>query len=171
MKQHSNYDLDRIDLMMIRELEHDGRMTFSELANKIGMSRVTARRKLNNLLDRHIIKIVAVSNPPVLGYGRSALIGLNVEPTKIHAAADKMACYPYIHLVLICSGRYDIMAWSLFPKPEDLAFFLKEEMTKLPGLLRSESMLDLENKKCSFTYFTHMETDAPAAQKTPPDTK
>jgi len=171
VKQHSNYDLDRIDLMMIRELEHDGRLTFSELAKRIGMSRVTARRKLKNLLDRHIIRVIAVSNPPVLGYGRAAVIGLNVEPTKITAAAEEMARHPYVHLVIICSGRYDIVTWALFPKPEDLALFLKGEVTKLPGLVRSESMWDLENKKCSFTYFTHMSADAPTAQKTPPDTK
>ena len=74
MKENSIPDLDQLDLMIIKELQIDGRQTNTELARKLSVSRTTVRSKLQRLLDEHVISINAVANPPLLGYEIMATI-------------------------------------------------------------------------------------------------
>lgn len=152
MKNDSLQNLDEMDLMLISELETDGRQTNTDLAKKIGTSKATARRKLRRLLDEGIIKVVAVASPPALGYKTVATMGINVRPGDVDAVADKLASYKNVHFVIISTGRYDIIAWMMFREAEDLSNFLRKEMGNIPGLTSVETMINLKITKASFTY-------------------
>ncbi len=146
--------LDALDVILIKELEHDGRQTNTELAKKIGTSKATARRKLNKLLDDRIIKVVAVANPQALGYKTVATMGINVKPGDVDTVAAKLASYEHVHFVIISTGRYDIITWMMFLEPEDLSDFLRNELGNIPGLVSVETMMNLKIIKDSFTYLT-----------------
>lgn len=152
MKEDVLHDLDGLDLMIIRELEADGRQTNTDLAKKIGTSKATARRKLRRLIDEKIIKVVAVAHPPALGYKTVATMGINVRPGEVDAVADTLAAYKNVHFVIISTGRYDIIAWVMFQDPEDLSNFLRRELGKISGLTSVETMVNLKIIKASFTY-------------------
>lgn len=154
MKAATFENLDDLDLMLIKELEVDGRQTNTDLAKKIGTSKATARRKLRRLLDDNIIRVVAVANPPALGYKTVATMGINVRPGEVDAVAEKLAAYKNIHFVIISTGRYDIIAWVMFREPEDLSNFLRKELGKIPGLTSVETMVNLKIIKASFSYLS-----------------
>lgn len=154
MKGKAIQSLDELDLMLIKELEVDGRQTNTDLARKIGTSKATARRKLRRLLDEGIIRVVAVANPPALGYKTVATMGINVRPGEVDSVADKLASYKNVHFVIISTGRYDIIAWVMFQDPEDLSNFLRKELGKIPGLTSVETMVNLKIIKASFTYLS-----------------
>ncbi|MBM3132674.1 MAG: Lrp/AsnC family transcriptional regulator [Chloroflexi bacterium] len=154
MKEATFENLDDLDLMLIKELEIDGRQTNTDLAKKIGTSKATARRKLRRLLDENIIRVVAVANPPALGYKTVATMGINVRPGEVDAVAEKLAAYKNIHFVIISTGRYDIIAWVMFREPEDLSNFLRKELGKIPGLTSVETMVNLKIIKASFSYLS-----------------
>ena len=144
--------IDELDLVLIRELESDGRQTNTDLAKKIGTSKATARRKLKKLLDEDIIKVVAVANPPALGYKTVATMGLNVRPGDVDNVANKLASYDNVHFVIVSTGRYDIIVWMMFKEPEDLSDFLRTELGNIKGLVSVETMINLKIIKASFTY-------------------
>jgi len=152
MKQQNRDNLDALDLILIHELESNGRQTNTELAQKIGTSKATARRKLKKLLEEHIIKVVAVANPPALGYKTVATMGINVRPGDVDSVAERLASYDNVHFVIISTGRYDIIAWMMFKEPEDLSDFLRTELGNIPGLVSVETMINLKIIKASFTY-------------------
>jgi Lrp/AsnC family transcriptional regulator for asnA, asnC and gidA len=152
MNKSLHDNLDELDLVLIRELENDGRQTNTDLAKKIGTSKATARRKLKKLLDGGIIKVVAVASPPALGYRTVATMGINVRPGDVDAVAEKLASYENVHFVIISTGRYDIIAWMMFQEPEDLSDFLRTELGNIPGLVSVETMINLKIIKASFTY-------------------
>ena len=147
-------NLDALDFILIKELEKDGRQTNTDLAKKIGTSKATARRKLKRLLDDRIIKVVAVANPPALGYKTVATMGINVRPGEVDSVAAKLASYDYVHFVILSTGRYDIITWMMFREPEDLSDFLRNELGNIPGLVSAETMINLKIIKDSFTYLT-----------------
>jgi len=152
MNKSLHDNLDELDLVLIRELENDGRQTNTDLAKKIGTSKATARRKLKKLLDGGIIKVVAVANPPALGYRTVATMGINVRPGDVDAVAEKLASYENVHFVIISTGRYDIITWMMFQEPEDLSDFLRTELGNIPGLVSVETMINLKIIKASFNY-------------------
>ncbi len=154
MKQNPRESLDDLDLVLIKELESDGRQTNTDLAKKIGTSKATARRKLKKLLDEGIIKVVAVANPPALGYQTVATMGINVRPGDVDNVAEKLASYSNVHFVIVSTGRYDIIAWMMFKEPEDLSNFLRTEIGNIQGLVSVETMINLKIIKASFTYST-----------------
>ncbi len=152
MNKSLHDNLDDLDLVLIRELENDGRQTNTDLAKKIGTSKATARRKLKKLLDGGIIKVVAVANPPALGYRTVATMGINVRPGDVDAVAERLASYENVHFVIISTGRYDIITWMMFQEPEDLSDFLRTELGNIPGLVSVETMINLKIIKASFNY-------------------
>lgn len=152
MSRRSVGRLDELDMKLLRELEQDGRQSIAELARKVGTSKATARRKLNRLLTEGIIRIVAVADPPALGYKTVATMGINVHPGHIDAVAERLASYGNVRFVIICAGRYDIIAWVMFQEPDDLSDFIRNELGKIPGLAHVETMIYLKIKRFSFTY-------------------
>ena len=158
MRHHQKEYLDDLDLVLISELETDGRQTNTDLAKKIGTSKATARRKLNKLLYDGVIKVVAVANPPALGYKTVATMGINVRPGDVDTVADRLASYTNVHFVIISTGRYDIIAWMMFKEPEELSDFLRTELGNIPGLVSVETMINLKIIKASFTYLAGEKT-------------
>ena len=154
MKDNLTPEMDELDLKIIRELESDGRLTNTDLARKTGTSKAIARRKLRRLLDDRIIKVVAVANPPALGYKTIATMGINVRPGEVDSVADTLASYKSCHFVVLSTGRYDIIAWVMFQDPDDLSNFLRKELGKIQGLTSVETMVNLKIIKASFTYLT-----------------
>jgi len=60
--------IDKLDRKLIEELQKDGRESYTELAGKLGITEGTVRKRVRNLVDRGIMKIVAVTNASELGY-------------------------------------------------------------------------------------------------------
>lgn len=59
--------MDDLDRAILRELHQDARITHEELARRLHVSRPTASRHLNRLLDGGGVKVVAVAHPTVQG--------------------------------------------------------------------------------------------------------
>ena len=154
MAQNKNNEMDQLDLMILKEMEADGRQPVSDLAKKLGTSRANASRKLKRLLEQKITSIVAFTNPLVLGYRTVAMIGIQVSPRAIHETADKLSALPNVHLVIIAAGRHDIIIWTMFQTPTDLSTFLGSDLGGISGITSTETMIVLEMKKQSFDFLS-----------------
>lgn len=152
MRANADYQLDEHDLELIRQLEIDGRKSSAELGRVIGTSKVTAGRKLKRLLDEGIITVAAHIFPPVLGYRTMATIGINVMPGQVNSVAQRLRSFDNVNWAFITTGRYDIMAWVLFKEPRDLSRFIKNDLGTIPGLKRTETIINLEVAKYSYNY-------------------
>src|SRR6188472_2577705 len=73
------HQLDPTERGMVELLQQDGRMTVTDLARTLGVTEVTARRKLKRLLGDGIIRIVATVDPFDVGYETPVIIGLKVH--------------------------------------------------------------------------------------------
>ena len=147
-------DLDPLDLMILGEMEIDGRRSASSLAKNLGISRAYAGRRLQRLLDQQVTRIVAFTNPLVLGYQTVAIIGIQVLPSEINRAAQALSQYPNIYLMLITAGQQDIIIWTMFQSPSHLSEFLCSELGAVPGITSTETMMILEMRKLSFSFVT-----------------
>lgn len=141
-------DIDDCDRKLILELQEDARQSDTELARKLKISPATARRRLNRLVEERVIDIAPLLIPlDKLGYPVTVNIGLQMDLSKVDHAVDILCSMPRVHYIALSTGRYDIWLWGTFRSHRDLSDFLRFELAKVPGMTRSETMVNLEFKK------------------------
>lgn len=141
-------EIDDCDRKLIMELQQDARQSDTELARKLEISDATVRRRMARLVDERIIDISPVPiSIGTLGYPITVNFGLQMDLSKVDHALDILYLMPRVHYIALTTGRYDIWLWSTFRSPRDLSSFLRFELAKVPGMIRSETLVNLELKK------------------------
>ena len=139
--------MDELDNNLSELLQADGRMSNIKMASHLGVSEGTVRRRLHALLNHNVIRIVAIPDQSKLGFGTTALVGLQVEPGEVDKVSQQLTQMAGVHYVAETTGAYDIFIWIAVPSPSELTVFLRNTVGSVTGVIRSETFLNLEIKK------------------------
>ncbi len=137
---------------MVELLQQDGRLTVAQLARALGVTEVTARRKLKRLLADGIIRIVATVDPFDVGYETPVIIGLKVQRSMLDAVAAKLSRLPQVRYVGASTGRVDLIVEVVTRTNQDLADFLMTELPAIEGITDSETNLIVRIYKQSWDW-------------------
>lgn len=151
--------LDKMSLDLIRELEHDGRQAITLLASKLGMTRSVTRRKLQALFEQNILRVVSVVDRRYLGYTLRASILTKVHPGRISDVANELASRERVQRVTVTTGRFNLIASVVFKDPEEMSDFLRNDLGRIPGVMRYETMINIKNQKFSLGLLTIKDHD------------
>lgn len=135
---------DELDRKLIQELQENGRKSYVDLASNLGVVEGTVRRRVKHLVDRDIIKIVAVPNVRRLGYGFVCIMALQVSITDLRRVAENLAQNEHVCFLAFVTGRYDLMAIIVARSPEEYSHFLQSELYHIPGVVRTEAFVSLD---------------------------
>lgn len=136
--------IDELDRKLIQELQKSGRQSYVDLARMLGVVEGTVRKRVKDLQDRKIIKIVAVPNPRELGYNFISIMGLQVRMADLRKVADDLAQKPNVCYLAFVTGRYDLMAIIMTRSSEELSHFIETEISAIPSILRTETFVNLD---------------------------
>ena len=136
--------IDKLDRKLIEELQKDGRESYTELAMKLGVTEGTVRKRVKNLVDKSIIKIVAVPNMSELGYNLMSIIGMQVKMVDLRKVADALAKKANVCHLAFVAGRYDVMALVVARSHKELSDFIEKEISTIPSVLRTETFVNLD---------------------------
>ncbi len=134
-------NIDDLDITLIKELDIGPRRSYQQLADKLPTSRNTVRRRLHRLLDEKIITFVTITSPPALGYQIHATMAITTQPGDADAVARKLSSLPNVSYLLTTTGRYDIIAATVFRDLESMLDFLDSELGSVPNVLNTEVMI------------------------------
>lgn len=112
LSANTEVKLDLKDKKILFELDFNARISYSELAKKVGLSKQGAEYKLNNLIKKGIIKgFYPVLNVPALGYLYCRLpISLhNVTKEKQDEIIKYLQEHPRVFWLLEMQGQYDLL--------------------------------------------------------------
>jgi Lrp/AsnC family transcriptional regulator, regulator for asnA, asnC and gidA len=137
---------------MVELLQQDGRLTVAQLARELGVTEVTARRKLKRLLADEIIRVVATVDPFDVGYETPVIIGLKVQRGKLDDVAERLSQLPQVRYVGASTGRVDLIIEVVTRTNQDLAAFLLHELAELDGITDSETNLIVRIYKQSWDW-------------------
>ena len=137
---------------MVELLQEDGRLTVAQLARALGVTQVTARRKLKRLLADGIISVVATVDPFDVGYETPVIIGLKVQRGKLDAVAEQLSRLPQVRYVGASTGRVDLIIEVVTRTNQDLAAFLMNELSLIDGITDSETNLIIRIYKQSWDW-------------------
>jgi Lrp/AsnC family transcriptional regulator for asnA, asnC and gidA len=100
--------LDDVDLALIRELVHDGRSTFVDLAPKVGLSQAGVRARVQRLLEEQVVVIQAFPSAEVLGIASFATLLLSVRGP-MDPIVEKLCGMSEFTVVALAGGSFDLV--------------------------------------------------------------
>lgn len=131
--------LDHLDREIVALLQHDGRIPNQEIARQLGVAEGTVRKRLERLIADGFVRITAVADPGMFGYGVHTMIGIQTEPAAAPDVAANLSRMPEVLAVYLTSGSYDVLVEAALPSNEDLLCFLSGHLGTVPGVRRSEA--------------------------------
>lgn len=148
------WDLDELDVMLLRELEQDARVSYVALASKLGTSHSTVGRRVKRLIDQGIVTIAAIPSYEALGYGTILTLAVKAPPGMVNALAERFASASSINYLWVTAGHYDILAVALYRSPKEYMKLFPEEIGDIPENTRIETMLSFNLDKNSSSLLT-----------------
>ncbi len=119
----------------------DGRASYAELSNKIGVPQSTVRFRINKLVDEGVIrKFVAILDPVKIGYPIVIIMLLRVHHKYMDSIFDSLAEMSELHHLFQITGKYDIII-IFHAKDMDHVNEINNYVRGLEGVIDAETLL------------------------------
>src|SRR5712691_2315598 len=144
MDQHNGKNrIDEIDQHIIEALQQDGRRPFTKIAADLGISEASGRQHVANLINTQVMQIVAVTNPIKLGFSLASMIGIRVSCDRLLEVAQEVSEFDEVIYLIVCTGRFDLLAEVVCRDNDHLLKFLTEKLYKVQGVQQAETYMYL----------------------------
>jgi len=153
--------MEELDEKILSELLHQGFQKSAALSHVIGIGERTVRRRINNMIRSNVIKVIAVPNPILFGFGAWAKIGITVAPESLSRVSRALTKHPSIYFVAYALGRCDIIIAVHFNTIDRLAYFVNSELTQIRGIRNTETWMLVSPRK-----YYHFSWPMPIIHKT-----
>ena len=138
---------------ILRELQEDGRRSYTAIAAAIGLSEAAVRQRVKALIDSGVLQIVAVTDPLTLGFGVMASIGVMVTGDS-RAVAEEISRIDEVDYCVLTSGRYDLQLEVVCRDNEHLLTILNDRIRTVSGVRETETAICLRVHKQTYNYGT-----------------
>jgi Lrp/AsnC family leucine-responsive transcriptional regulator len=146
-----NTELDEIDRNILRHLQEDGRMPLAKLADAVGLSPSPCLRRVRLLEQRRVIaRYVAVLDQQRVGLPVSVFASIKLEKQQeeeLDRFAKAVARWPEVLECYLMTGPRDYLLRIVVEDLPAYERFLKQKLTRLPGVASIESSFALEQVK------------------------
>jgi Lrp/AsnC family transcriptional regulator for asnA, asnC and gidA len=140
--------LDKMDLAIIKMLEEDGRMSFTEIAEKLKVSESTIRKRVLSLQRRGVIKKFTIKvDPWKIGIKTIAFVGIDVDPTRLLEIAQELCDLKEIKWVATSTGDHMLMTEIWTKDGRELTRLISEKIGTIEGVKRICPAIILEKMK------------------------
>jgi Lrp/AsnC family leucine-responsive transcriptional regulator len=147
----SDVKLDRIDLTILRELQRDGRLTITELAERVNLSKTPCHARVRRLVETGIIKrFQAVVDHVKLGLGHVAFVQVTLSDTRATALEDfnkAVSALPQVEQCHMIAGAFDYLLKVRSADIIDYRRMLGEDIAALPHVANTSTFVSMESVK------------------------
>lgn len=144
----TSHSLDRIDLKILQELACDGRITWRDLADKVGLSTTPVLRRVKVLEDGGYIQGYSANlNETLLAGGFSVFVSVSLEKQDADALVkfeELIKLAPEVMSCFLMTGDYDYQLRVVTPTLEAFQSFLTNKLARIPGVAHVNSSFALK---------------------------
>jgi Lrp/AsnC family leucine-responsive transcriptional regulator len=146
-----NMELDRIDLRILDELQRDGRMSLTELGERIGLSTSPCAERVRRLERKGVITGYHARVDPVT-LGRSLLVFVEItlaskSANVFESVRRELAHVPDVMECHLVAGNFDYLVKARLPAMSAYRELLGNILRKLPVAAQSHSYVVMEELK------------------------
>ncbi|WP_261167122.1 Lrp/AsnC family transcriptional regulator [Microbacterium sp. Marseille-Q6965] len=138
---------DPLDRRIVDTLSTDGRSSWQQIADRCGVSAVTARRRAESLMTSGALRMRTVVEPDALGLEIDAFVALTINPTQLGRAGELLASHPAVLMMAATTGDRNLCGEVALPSDAALYEFLSDTIGGLPGLQLADVAVSLQSVK------------------------
>lgn len=140
--------IDDLDAKILRLLEADGSISFTDIARKLRLNESTVRKRVLSLKEKGVIKKFSVIvDPAKIGLGTVAVVGIDAAPDKLLEIAEKLTEIPETKYVATSTGDHMIMTEIWAKDGKELSQILSEKIGVIEGVKKICPAIILEKMK------------------------
>ena len=140
--------LDRIDRKILQALVEDGRISWRDLAEQVGLSTTPVLRRVKTLEEQGFIKgYTANLDEARLAGGLSVFVQISLDKQDADALMkfeEQMRLAPQVMSCFLMTGDFDYMLRVVAPSVEDFQVFLTSKLARIPGVVHLKSSFALK---------------------------
>lgn len=151
MKASEPKPLDRLDRRILAVLQQQGRISYVELADKVGLSSTPCMERVKRLeRDGYIEGYYARLNPTLMGHELLVFVEISLAHQSPQAFSDFTRAVRELPYVLEChlvSGDSDYLVKARIKDMSQYRTLLGDMLLQLPGVKNSKSYIVMEEVK------------------------
>ncbi|MFD1625581.1 Lrp/AsnC family transcriptional regulator [Azospirillum griseum] len=140
--------LDRIDRKILAQLQEDGRQPNNELAERVGLSPSPCLRRVKALEEAGVIsRYVALVDPVTVDLAVNIFVSVSLDrqvEERLDAFEAAVMERPEVLECYLMSGDADYLLRVVVPDLASYERFLKDHLTRIPGLAGIRSSFALK---------------------------
>jgi DNA-binding Lrp family transcriptional regulator len=127
-----------VDTALITALTEDGRATYTDLARRSGTAALTARRRLEALVNGRVLRLATELDLALLGARTEALLWIAVQPGALEETAQTLSIHPQVRFCAATTGPANLVVAVAAANLDALYTFLTDTV----GLLETVTAID-----------------------------
>jgi len=140
------FQLDSTDILILKELHKDGRISYRNIAEKLEIADGTVRSRVARMMDSGFLKISALVNPFHFENSILAHIGMELESRTHHETMEKLARLEGVISVCNTAGQFDLFVEVFLKSRDDLNNFLFQKLPQISGIKSTHTYIYLDAK-------------------------
>lgn len=139
-------NLDKLDHQIIDAMLENAEISYAELGKKLFVSGGTIHVRIKKLQEMGVVKGTKLKvDMKALGYDVIAFIGIYLEKSSLYdQVAKELQKIPEIVRVNYTTGNYSMFAEVVCKDINQLKIILHDELQKIKGIERTETLISLE---------------------------
>ncbi|MAY41930.1 MULTISPECIES: Lrp/AsnC ligand binding domain-containing protein [unclassified Neptuniibacter] len=144
-------NLDKLDISILRELQKNGRITVTELANRVGLSKTPCQVRMRRLEDLgYLLGYTAIIDQKKLGSKHVAFVQVTMSDTKtkaLQAFNDAVRLIPEVEQCHMIAANFDYLLKVRTSDIEGYREVLGEKISSLPYVKQTSTFVVMEDVK------------------------
>lgn len=151
MAKTAQIALDAIDLRILAELQRDGRLTITELGDRVGLSTSPCLRRVRILEESGVISgYVAMVDQAAVGLSINVFASIRLERQReeeLERFRASVTQWPEVMECYLMTGTRDYLMRIVVGSLGDYERFIKDKLSRLEGVASIESSFALSRIK------------------------
>lgn len=141
-------NLDDLDRKILQIITQNARVPFKDVAEECGVSRAAVHQRVQRLLENGAIINSGVQvNPKMLGYNLCAYIGITLENGSMYnSVIEELENIPEVVESQYTLGSFSMLLKLYAHDDQHLLHLLNRRIQAIPGIIRTETLLALEQR-------------------------
>ena len=128
--------MDEVDQKFVQLLIKNARMSYSDIGQQVGISRVAVKSRIKALEEKGVIEeYTAIINPQKISGAVSCYFEIELSPEHFEAAVNILRENPIITQIYRVTGRCRLHVHAVASSNEEMDNLLARVIDPLPGLL------------------------------------
>src|SRR4030042_3459195 len=142
-------DIDKVDREILKLLSEDARLSYRDIAKKLGVSHANVSARIRRLEEVGVIRGYTIVVDPYAEGLYPLCVRISAKPgVELSEIGKKIANLPEVYVAMRVSGECELLALTLSENREK-ALELMSQINKIEGIEKAESHVVLDAIKLS----------------------